>query len=112
MKAARAALVLCLLIGAQIFVVHQVQWVRCELVLLEEARATRRQARAEVHRLERQLAADCRPDVVSRRAAELGLRPTKAENLLFMHGDGPTPSNGYLPPCIDEVLDAAPVGTE
>jgi hypothetical protein len=111
-KAARAVVVLCLLIAAQILVVRQVQWVRRELMLLEEARAGRSQAQAEVHRLERELALECRPDVIARRAEELGLRPTRAENLLFMQGEASLPSTGYLPPCIDEVLHAATVGSE
>jgi hypothetical protein len=101
-----------LLIGAQVGVVRQVQWVRRELALLEQARAARSQAEAEVHRLERELAIEFRPDVIAQRAEDLGLRPTKSEDLLFVQGEDSPVSSGFLPPCVGEVLHGASVGPQ
>lgn len=111
-KTARAILALSLLVGAQIGVVRQVQWVRRELTLLEEARTGQCQAEAELRRLEQELVLECRPDVIARRAEGLGLRPTKAEDLLFVQAQDSLASTGFLPPCIGEVLDAASMGSQ
>ncbi len=111
-KLGRVVVLLSLLVGVQVGLVRQVQWVRRELTLLEEARSARRQAAAETHRLERALVSECRPDAIARRARQLGLRSTRPDELLFLRARGSPTCTGVLPPCITEVLDAASLGAE
>jgi cell division protein FtsL len=101
------------LVGVQVGIVRQVQWVRRELVRLEETRAARRRSEAEVHRLERELVALCRPDIVADRAAEeLGMQPAGVDEVGFAEVGREAGPEGLLPPCIMEAVHAATVGAE
>jgi hypothetical protein len=65
---------------------------------------------AEAHRLERELTALCRPDIVADRARdELGLELAPPDELLFAQASSDPQPGGYLPPCVDEVLRASTV---